>query len=158
MQPRVRSIARAAAIAGLYAGLCLLLAPISYRVLQVRAAEALTLLPMVWSEAVPGLILGALIANLVGPLGLVDVILGTSATAVAAWLTYRYRKSSIAPFWPVIINGLVVGAYLPFVTGMQMHLWVIPASMLAVAAGEAVAVFALGIPMMHVLSRIGVLK
>jgi len=62
-----RSIARAGVIAGVYAGLCLLLGPISYKVFQVRVAEALAVLPIVWPEAVVGLACGALIANLAGP-------------------------------------------------------------------------------------------
>lgn len=161
MQPRIRQVARAAVIAAVYAGLCLLLAPFSYGVIQVRVAEALTLLPMAWPEAVPGLAVGALIANAVGPFGMVDVVLGTAATTLAAWLTWmsaRGGRRRLAPLWPVIINGLVVGAYVPFVAGLQVYFWTIPASMLSVAAGEAIAVYALGVPMMRALKRLGVIE
>ncbi len=58
-------------------------------------AEGLTLLPMVWPEAVVGLTLGALIANTAGPFGIVDIVFGTAATAIAACLTYRYRGSRL---------------------------------------------------------------
>ena len=60
--------------------------------IQVRVAEALTLLPMAWPEAVPGLAVGALIANVVGPFGMVDVVLGTAATTLAAWLTWMSAR------------------------------------------------------------------
>lgn len=152
-----RSIARAGVIAGVYAGLCLLLAPISYKVFQVRVAEALAVLPIVWPEAVVGLACGALIANLVGPLGVFDVIFGTAATAIAAWLTYRFRGARMAYVFPIVVNGIVVGAYVPFLTGMEIHFWTIPAAMLLVAAGEAVAVLALGVPLLHALRRTGMI-
>ena len=156
MKLDARSIARAGVIAGVYAGLCLLLAPISYEVFQVRVAEALTVLPIVWPEAVVGLACGALIANLAGPLGVFDVIFGTAATAIAACLTYRFRHARVAYAFPIIINGIVVGAYVPFITGMEIHFWTIPAAMLVVAAGEAVAVLALGLPLLHALRRTGI--
>ncbi len=158
MNIHARQIARAAVIAGVYAGLCLLLAPISYKALQVRVAEGLTLLPIVWPEAVVGLTLGALIANMAGPFGIVDIVFGTAATALAAWLTYRFRSSRMAYLFPIAINGLIVGGYLPFVADMQMHAWTIPAAMLAVAAGEAVAVFAVGVPLLRALGRIGMIQ
>jgi uncharacterized membrane protein len=153
-----KSIARAGIIAGVYAGLCLLLAPISYRVFQVRVAEALTVLPIVWPEAVIGLACGALIANVAGPLGVFDVVFGTAATAIAAWLTYRFRNSKMAYFFPIIVNGIVVGTYVPFLVGMEIHLWTIPATMLLVAAGEGVAVFALGVPLLNALRRTGMIE
>jgi len=157
MNPQVRYVARASATAGLYVVLCLALAPLSYGVVQVRVAEGLTLLPLVWPEAVPGLALGALIANAVGPYGIVDIILGSAATALAAYLTWRTRRRRIAPLWPVIINGLVVGSYVPFVAGLEMHGWTVPASIASVALGEAVAVFAVGVPLIRALRRLGII-
>lgn len=158
MNPQVRYIARASATAGLYVVLCLALAPLSYGVVQVRVAEGLTLLPLVWPEAVPGLAAGALIANAAGPYGLLDIALGSAATALAAWLTWRTRRRRIAPLWPIVINGLVVGAYVPFVAGLQIHAWTVPASMASVALGEAVAVFAVGFPLIRALKRLGLIQ
>ena len=59
-----RSLCMSAVIAALYAALTLLLAPISYGPIQLRLSEALTLLPMLLPQAVPGLFVGCLIANL----------------------------------------------------------------------------------------------
>ncbi|MEA4883504.1 MAG: QueT transporter family protein [Clostridia bacterium] len=158
MKVSTRSIARAAVIAGAYAGLCVLLAPVSYGVLQVRVAEGLTVLPILWPDAVVGLTLGALIANLAGPFGIIDAIFGTAATALAAYLTYWRRRSRAPYIYPIIANGLIVGAYLPIVTHMEIHWWTFPATMLAVAAGEAVAVLAFGLPLLHALRKIGLGK
>ncbi len=124
----------------------------------MRVAEGLTLLPLVWPEAVPGLAVGALIANAIGPYGIVDIILGSAATALAAWLTWRTRRRRIAPLWPVIVNGLVVGAYVPFVAGLEIHAWTVPVSMVSVALGEAIAVFAVGFPLIRAMERLGLIQ
>jgi len=154
----VKMMTRAAAIAAIYVALCLALSPISYGPLQVRIAEAMTLLPMIWIEAIPGLAVGALIANLLGPVGLIDVVFGTLATLLAALISYKFRGKIPGYAAPIVINGLVVGGYLPFIYGMPevvlggLNLTV-PASMLAVAVGEAVAVLALGIPLLGIVKR-----
>ena len=66
MKIDLRFLLRAAVIAALYAAVTLLLAPISYGPLQLRVAEALTLLPILTPAAVPGLFVGCLAANLLG--------------------------------------------------------------------------------------------
>jgi uncharacterized membrane protein len=144
---------RAGVIAGAYVALCLLLAPFSYKVVQVRVAESLTVLPILWAEAVPGLAVGVLVANFVGPFGWVDVIFGTLATLLAAVLTRKYRRSWVAYAFPIVVNGVVVGGYLPFISGLAIHTWTVPAAMASVAAGEAVAVILFGVPLVHALRR-----
>ncbi len=53
-------------IAAVYATLTILLAPISYGMVQVRVAEMLMVLPYFMPAAVPGLFAGCLIANIFG--------------------------------------------------------------------------------------------
>lgn len=163
MKIDIKTLTRAAAIAAIYVALCLALAPISYGPLQVRISEAMTLLPMIWPEAVMGLSVGALIANLMGPVGIIDVVFGTLATLIAALVTLRFRGKLAGYAAPIVLNGLIVGGYLPFVYGMPyVALWgmdlTVPASMFAVAAGEAVAVLAIGIPLLGMARRIGPAK
>ena len=59
-------IVRSAVIAALYAALTLALYPISFGAVQFRVSEALTLLPIVMPEAIPGLFVGCLVSNLIG--------------------------------------------------------------------------------------------
>lgn len=64
-----KKIAPIAMIAAIYAVLTLTLYPLSYGVIQFRISEVMTLLPFVTPLAVPGLFVGALIANLFSPVG-----------------------------------------------------------------------------------------
>jgi uncharacterized membrane protein len=75
--------AKAGIIAALYVMLTTLLYPISYGGFQVRVAEALSILPLFYGEAVFGLTVGCLISNMIGTNGLLDVVFGTLATFIA---------------------------------------------------------------------------
>ena len=59
-------MAQGGIIAALYVILTFIFAPISFGAVQVRIAEALTILPMFTSAAVPGLFVGCLLANIFG--------------------------------------------------------------------------------------------
>jgi uncharacterized membrane protein len=132
-------IARGALIAALYIVLCVVLQPISYGVIQIRFAESLTLLPMLFFEAVPGLFLGALVANILGPLGLIDVVGGSLATLVAAYLTYYFRDTIIGYLSPVVVNAIFVSLYLHLI-----FKWPYWATVLSIGLSEALVVFTLG--------------
>ncbi|MBR0203644.1 MAG: QueT transporter family protein, partial [Synergistaceae bacterium] len=83
----INKLARGALIAALYAALTILLAPISYGPVQCRVSEAFTLLPFYLPEAVPGLFIGCIFANFIGGYGLPDMVFGSLATLIAAFLT-----------------------------------------------------------------------
>lgn len=144
MSNRITMITRGALIAALYVALVLIFQPISFGAVQFRVAEALTLLPFLWIEAVPGLFVGCLIANIFGGLGPWDIFLGSGATLIAAWFSYASSKLFFAALAPVIVNGVIVGLPMPFYF-----------SIIYVAVGEAIACFALGIPLVKLLERTG---
>ena len=144
-----RSVCLSAMIAALYAALTLLLAPISYGAIQCRISEAMTLLPILLPQAIPGLVIGCLVANLLSPVAIWDVIFGTLATLIAALGTYKLRnKPLLAALCPVVANGVIVGAMLAVFYALP--LWM---TMLEVAVGEAVAV-ALGFILLAALRKV----
>lgn len=155
MKASTATITRAAIIASLYVAAAITFQPISFGPVQLRVAEALVLLPFIWFDAVPGVFIGCMIANIFGGLGLWDVFLGSGATLAAALLTMRSGKTGkrnaifAAAAWPVLVNGVVVGGYLSVIAKIP---W--PMSMLYVASGEAVACYALGIPLVRLLIRL----
>lgn len=111
---KTRFIARAAIIAAAYAILTLSLAPIAYGSLQLRLAEALTVLAYFSPAAVCGLTVGCAVANFWSPFGITDVVFGALATGIAAVLTYFMPKKGLwkflAPLPSVLVNAAVIGA------------------------------------------------
>ena len=61
-----RRLAAAGIIAGIYAALTLFLPIPQYGGVQLRVAEAMTVLPFLFPEAIPGLAVGCFLANLLG--------------------------------------------------------------------------------------------
>ena len=141
-------IVRVAMIAGIYVVLTFAFAPISYGPLQIRIAEALTVLPYVGPEAVGGLFIGCLLANILGGLGIWDIVLGSLATLVAALLTRKMPKIWLAPLPPVVANGLIVGGYLSVLYHMPLQL-----TIGYVAAGQAIACYLLGLILLHIMLK-----
>lgn len=131
-----RSLCLCAIIAALYAALTLCLPALSYGAVQCRLSEVLTLLPLVLPQAVPGLAVGCLVANLLSPVGLWDVLFGTLATLLAGLCTRKLRQHPLlAAACPVVSNGLIIGLMLSVVYQLPALL-----TIGEVAAGEAVAV------------------
>lgn len=152
VRPGSRALARGAIIAALYACLTLLLAPISYGEVQLRISEALTLLPVLMPESIPGLAVGCLLANVLGGCTLLDIVFGTLATLLAAVFTRRLRANfALAAAMPVLFNGVIVGAVVHYAYSPAIPL---PLCMLSVAAGEAVACYAGGAVLLRALRRV----
>ena len=153
-----RFLTQAAIIAALYAALTLILQPISgfQGNFQLRVSEALTLLPVFTPAAVPGLFVGCLIANLFSPYGVLDIVVGSLATLIAALITSRCRNVWLAALPPVACNMVLVGAVLAYEqAGTSAAFW--PAYGLnaaTVGAGEAIACLVLGVLLVKQLPRI----
>lgn len=144
----MQKIAKGAIIAAVYVVLCLAFQPLSYGVIQIRFAEALTLLPILYIEAIPGVFIGALIANVFGGLGLVDIVGGSLITLIAACVTYHLRDSILAYLSPVVFNGFLVSAYLHLLFGWPYWLTVF-----SISISEALVVFTLGRSLIHLLKK-----
>ena len=117
----VRQLTTAAIVGALYAALTLFSSAfgIAYGPVQFRISEALCVLPVLTPAAVPGLFLGCLVSNLLSPYGALDIVFGSLATLLAAFLTSRCRHRALAPLPPVLVNAVFIGALLAWQqTGM----------------------------------------
>ena len=118
-----------------------------------------------------GVTLGCALSNLVGfftganLLGYMDILFGTAATLVAALLSRGLRNIRffglpvLSTLPPVILNAVVVGAELAFVTGSSESfgkLFLVNA--LYVGAGQLVSCCLLGLPLAALLERSGAAK
>lgn len=140
------ALARGALIAALYVAITYVLLPISFGALQLRVAEALTVLPILYPEAIPGLFVGVLVANTLGGLGPVDMVVGSLTTLLAAWATYRMRHHFGAYLSPILFNAFIVSIYLHLLAGLPYWLTV-----LSIGASQALVVLGLGYPLIRLL-------
>ena len=139
---KVKFITHAAFIAALYVVLVFALQPYAFGVGQIRVAEALTILPMFTTAAIPGLGIGCLIANLIGGAHIIDVIFGSLTTLVAAYLSYRLRKKRwLVPIPPVVLNAFIIPIFLRYLYGLPDAYYIM---VLLVGAGQFVACYVLG--------------
>ena len=136
-------LAQGAVIAAMYVALTYVFAPISFKEIQVRIAEALTILPVFTPAAIPGLFIGCVIGNIVGGAMIPDVIFGSLATLIGAFFTWKLRKASpwLAPVPPILANTIVVPFVLKYAYLIDLP---IPLMMLTVCIGEILSCGVLG--------------
>jgi uncharacterized membrane protein len=176
---RARTVAQAGVIAAVYAALTILVlqlpGQLGWGPVQFRPSEAVCVLALFTPAAVPGLAIGAAVANLfnvsvAGPAALVDVVFGSVATLAGAIWTWRWRdRTAIALAGPVLANALIVPAYLPLmlaamgVRGVPFlgigaeSAWpaVYAAGVVTIGISEAVVIYGLGWPLASALRRSG---
>ena len=136
-------IAQAAIIAALYVALTLIFAPISFGVVQLRVAEALTILPLFTAAAVPGLFIGCVLANLLGGAIVLDVIFGSIATLIGAFIGYKLRHNKwLVPIPTILANTIII----PFVLYYGYGITEVPLYLqfFYIAGGEILGCYMLG--------------
>ncbi len=147
-------ICRAGIIAALYAGLTMAFGALAYGPLQIRPAEALCLLPLFYPEAIVGLYIGCMLANLLSGYGFADIVFGSLITLFAALTTFFLGKcvknGRLAAFLgglpPILYNafGIPIIIILVSVDDTFAAYWPYFASMLLT---QSVWIYALGLPM-----------
>lgn len=135
-------LSQGAIIAAMYVALTIIFAPISFGAVQVRIAEALTILPLFTPAAVPGLFIGCLIANGLGGGILLDVIFGSIATLIGAILGYLLRFNRwLVPIPAVVSNTIIVPMVLKYGYGIDMPIYLL---MIYILIGEIIGCYLLG--------------
>lgn len=169
VQNKTLKLVYAAMIGAIYAVLTIFLAPLSYGPVQCRISEALTILPFFSFFPVWGLTAGCLVANLLSPFGVFDIVLGTLATFIAAFITYLIGKSNIkhkrylAPLPAVIFNGILVSIIINISLPKHVTLANLSAisidpktfiiTALWVAIGEFIPCYVLGLPLILIIEK-----
>ena len=157
--PSASHLARCGLIAAVYTVLCLTLAPISYGPIQIRVAEALTLLPVFGGEYILGVVLGCLLANALGSTA-VDVVFGTTATLLACLCTWLLRHRRIrglalpAALPPVLFNAVIIGLEIVFfftegAATLPGFLW----AALTVGIGQVISCCILGVGLVYLIEH-----
>ena len=160
---KVLYLTQGAVIAALYVVLCQIFAPISFRDVQVRIAEGLTILPFFTPAAVPGLLVGCIIGNLLGGAIPVDIVFGSIATLIGALGTRMIgnviRKKNLRnsylyllPVPPIAANTIIVPLILFYGYGIPVPIWI---QMLTVGLGEVISCGVIGMVLLFALEKAG---
>lgn len=169
---KTKVIVHSATIAALYVAITLAIAPIAYGPIQLRLSEMMVLLVLINPRYKTGLILGCMIANFFSPFGLIDVVFGTAATALALFSMTaigKKRKTAsdeqarmansnmeelstgrlvLASLMPTISNGIIIGLELVYMLGLPFV-----ETALYVALGEVLVVTVLGVPLFKLMTH-----
>ena len=124
--------------------------------IQVRISEALTILPVFTTAAIPGLTVGCVAANIITGCLPWDVVFGSLATLIGAAGTRLLRKNPyIAWIPPVLSNMAIVPIVLQRVYGVEDAWWYL---VLTVGIGEIISCGVLGLLLYHSVRKIPQLK
>ena len=118
MNEKTKNLTYNAIIAALYVTLVFTLNFMSYDVIQVRLAEVLIFLVLRDKKYTLGICLGCFIANLLGPFGLIDALVGTLATFLCCVFLNLFKKDYLALIIVPVCN-ILVGIELTFLLGLN---------------------------------------
>lgn len=145
MKEKTLHLTRAALIAALYVILTFLaqIFGLASGAIQFRLSEALTCMPLFYKEAITGLWIGCILANLLTGCAMWDIVFGSVATLLGALGTYYIgrKKPALGPVFPIASNMLIVPAVLQQVYGSADSYWFL---MVTVGIGEIVCCGLLG--------------
>jgi len=153
MNKKTLFITQAAVIAAIYTVLVMVFNALSFGPIQVRFAEALTILPYFTPAAIPGVTLGCFLSATLTPgVHYLDMIFGTLATLIAAILSYQLRRYKyLVAIPPIVVNALIV----PWILKYAYHVEdAVPFMMLTVGIGELLAAGVLGMILLFALDKV----
>ncbi len=142
---KAKHLTQAAIIAALYVVLTLfsnVLGLANYSI-QIRFSEALTILPLFTSAAIPGLYAGCLLSNILTGCIAWDILFGPIATLLGALGTRLLRKRCkwLAPLPPILANTIIIPMILSYAYRFKGS---IPYFMITVCIGEVLSCGILG--------------
>lgn len=153
---KTNALVTAAIVAALYVVLTLVSKPLTIGFVEIRFSEVLTVLPYFMPSTVWGLFAGCLIANIFSG-SIVDVVIGSLATLIGAYLTSKIKIKWLCPLPTVLSNTLLI----PFVIMTYSSTWSSSAYLLAaggVLVSEVASVYILGLILLIVLEKRKIFK
>ena len=114
-----KRLCRAGIIAALYTVLTYVFAPFAFGPFQIRPAEALCILALIYPESIPALTVGCALSNLASPYAFYDVTFGSLTTLISSFIAYLVGskiknvpiKIFVGGLFPVLLNAI----FIPFV-------------------------------------------
>lgn len=150
----IAAISKMGMVTALYVAVTVFLSVISFGVIQIRLSEGFNFLAIYNKRYIFSVTLGVMIANIASPLGIVDVIIGGSAT----FLTLRcasFVASKIAhPVWKIVVTTLIFSLSMFTVAGELAIFYQLPfwSTWGIVGFGELISM-SLGGAVMHLVNK-----
>ncbi len=141
---RILYLTQAGLIAALYTVLTVLVGTLGLAngAIQLRLSEALCVLPIFTSAAIPGLGIGCLLSNLLTGCIWQDVLFGTLATVIGAYGARLLRRLVwLVPIPTVLANTVIVPFVLAYGYGFEGG---VAYFMLTVGIGEVLSAYVCG--------------
>ena len=129
------------------------LAGLAYMTPQIRLGEALCVLTWFTPAAVPGLFVGCILANLTMGCVIWDVIFGSLATLIGAYVGSKMKKKWLVPLPTVISNTVIVPFIIIYCYMDTVSLGVYGVTAVTVLIGEIVSAYAIGILLLLAMSK-----
>ncbi|MBR5192245.1 MAG: QueT transporter family protein [Clostridia bacterium] len=160
MNSTTKFITKCGIFAGLYVVLSLAVFPLASGVIQIRISEGLTLLPLIFPEAIVGLFVGCFLTNLITGCVILDCIFGSLITLIAGILTYfigKFIKNLplkifVGGLFPVLLNAFLLPVIWYFAYGTGEFIYIVQVAFLTI--GQALSVYAFGYPLLIATKKI----
>ncbi|MEM2843688.1 MAG: QueT transporter family protein [Candidatus Bathyarchaeia archaeon] len=156
MKNKTINISLTAVFAAIYSISVISLSSISFQLIQVRVADALLPLSIIFGwPAIIGVTLGCLIANFFGGLGVVDVVGGSFANFIATLIAWKIGRRKFKGSWfsasilETLIVSSIVGFYLSFIFNVPLYI-----SLLSVLTGSLIAINLIGYLLLKAISKL----
>lgn len=147
MKITTKQLAAIGIVAALYIAVTVGLGAISFGIIQLRIALALSLLVWFNPKLAPAIIIGNAIAGAFSPWGVINIVVGAITPAVFTWLMTKCKSLFVASLMPTFIVPLTIGWMIVWVSGMPLGF----GSWAAVAGPLALSTFitmsAIGFPL-----------
>lgn len=144
-----KTLTKSAIIAALYAALTWGLPAISYGPLQFRISEVLTLLAFFNPAFIPGLTVGTILANIVSPLGMIDVLFGAGSSFLAFLCMARLKNVWIASLMPALF-AVFIGLEIYLISSEPINFFLVSGQIMF---SQFVIVTLLGVPLFRMLLK-----
>jgi len=131
---KTRNITEIGLTAAVYAVLTMIIAPIGFGAIQCRISDVLLFFCSKNKNLIGGCALGCVIANMLSPLGVIDMVLGSIVNLLIGITMYKIEAAIIKVPICSIISGVIIGAELTIISGASFIFTTI-----TVAIGEAIA-------------------
>ena len=143
----IKHMVKLALVSAVYIVFTVIVAPISYGVIQFRFTEVLVLLCFFRKDYGIAMIIGCFIANLFSPILIYDLTFGTFHTVLSVLLVSSSKKLWLATLYPVLLMP-IIGLELSLALDLPFVL-----TTLTCMLGEAAVVILIGYPIMSLLRK-----